>query len=73
MTKEKLKNKVLDIQKMGDLELESFEMALCVSELVSKQKDILFKAIAIRRTRNREINEAMAVMGEMDEMDENEL
>jgi len=73
MTKKDLKNKVTDIQKMGTLELDKFEEILCVSELQSFKKDILFKAIKIRRARNEDIALALIENSEIDSLDEFEL
>ena len=73
MKKQDLKNKILDIQKMGTLELESFKEKLCVSDLESEKKELLFKAIAIRESRNHDISLAMIEIEELRECDEFEL
>jgi len=73
MTKKDLKNKVTDIQRMGELELNKFEEVLCLSELCKEKKDELFREIRARRGQLKDIHLAIVVMEVLDEMDEDEL
>ncbi len=70
MTKKGLQKKVLEVQEMWSLELDSFEEKLSVSDLEGFKKDILFKAIKIRRDRNKNITDAIVEMESITDMDE---
>ena len=73
MTKKALKQKIAEVQAMGEIELNLFEEKLCVSDLDNSSKDELFKVINTRRERNRNIADAMVKMEQFRDTDECEL
>ena len=72
MTRQQMKKKILEIQRMVDLEFSSFEEKLCVSDLEMVKKELLFKAIDIRKNRLSDIDEAMAVCATINDGDSDE-
>ena len=73
MTKQAMKNKIFEIQKMSDKELAVLKTQIAVSDLEVFKKELLFKAIDIRENRHLEISNALVELEELKEGDEDEL